>query len=156
MAGRKPTPNAVKKLKGTNQPVRMREEPNFGSVIKIPPPPKYFNKYAKREYKTVSARLLALNILNEVNISLVAAYALEIGKYYEAEEKLSDVGRLDIAKDADGNILKISRLPLDKMASDYLANAKALAVELGITPASSSRVKAPEKKKSNPFDEFLS
>lgn len=155
MAGRKPTPNAIKKLKGTNQPVRMRDEPNFGTIVKVPPAPKYFNKYAKREYKTVCARLLTINILNDVNIALVAAYALEIGKYYEAEEKLSEVGRLDISKDADGNILKISRLPLDKMASDYLANAKSLAVELGLTPASSSRVKAPEQKQSNQLAEFL-
>ncbi|MBN2744508.1 MAG: phage terminase small subunit P27 family [Marinilabiliaceae bacterium] len=155
MAGRKPTPNALKKLKGTNQPARMRDEPDFGTIVKVPPAPKYFNKYAKREYKAVTARLQTLNLLNDVNIALIAAYALEIGKYYEAEEKLSEVGRLDIAKDADGNILKISRLPLDKMASDYLANAKMLAVELGITPSSSSRVKAPEKKQSNPLADFL-
>jgi P27 family predicted phage terminase small subunit len=155
MAGRKPTPNALKKLRGTDQPVRMRDEIDLGIITHIPPPPKYFNKWAKREYKTVAARLAAIRILNEVNIAMVAAYANEIGKYIEAEEMLSQSGRLDIAKDADGNILKISRLPLDKMASEYLANANRLAVELGLTPASASRVKAPEKEKSNPLAAFM-
>ena len=154
-AGRKPSSNALKKLKGTAQPVRLREEINLGTVTRVPPPPKHFNKYAKREYKTVTNRLKALNILNEVNLILVASYANEIGKYYEAEEQLVKVGRLDISKDADGNILKISRLPLDKMASEYLANAKSLAIELGITPASSSRVKAPEQPKKNPLADFF-
>lgn len=155
MAGRKPTPNALKKLKGTNQPARMRDEIDLGTITRIPPPPKYFNKWAKREYKTVATRLAAIRILNEVNIAMVAAYANEIGKYIEAEEMLSQSGRLEISKDDNGNILKITRLPLDKMASEYLSNANRLAVELGLTPASASRVKAPEKEKSNPLAAFL-
>lgn len=155
MAGRKPTPNAVKKLKGTAQPARMREEPTFDLITKAPPAPKHFNKFAKREFRCVCDQLIRNGILNAANLTIVVMYANEIGKYHEAETLLSETGRLDIAKDADGNILKISRLPLDKMASEYLSNAKQLAIELGITPSSAGRVKMEKKKATNPLMAFL-
>lgn len=155
MAGRKPTSNALKKLKGTAQPVRLRDEPEFEVVTKAPPAPKHFNKFARKEYRAVCDQLIRLGILNAVNVALVASYANEIGKYHEAETILAESGRLDITKDADGNILKIARLPLDKMASEYLANAKMLAVELGITPSSAGRVRVETKKPINPLFAFL-
>ena len=44
-------------------------------------------------------------------------------------------------RNKDGILMKVIRNPLDRMASEYLANATRLASELGITPASASRVK---------------
>lgn len=154
MAGRPRKPNALKELSGTNQPSRMRDEADFGTITKIPPPPRYMNKYGKKLYKTTTARLNAISLLNDVNLPIVVAYANEMGKYWEAEEILNESGRLDIAKDGEGNIIKVARLPLDKMASEYLSNAKTFAVELGITPASSSKVKAPEPKKKRKLDSY--
>lgn len=154
MAGRKPTSNKLKELKGTNQPSRMREELDLGTITKVPPPPKYFNKYAKREYKNVATKLIAQNILNEVNVVLVAAYANEIGKYYAAEEELSkDASRVITQHSAQSS--KEVRNPLDRMATEYLDNAKRLAIELGITPASSSKIKAPDQPKKNPLADYF-
>ena len=39
--GRKPISNALKKLKGTDQPCRMREEITFDKITEIPGPPVY-------------------------------------------------------------------------------------------------------------------
>ena len=51
---------------------------------------------------------------------------------------------------------KATRNPLDRMASEYLANATRLASELGITPASASRVKVEgRKEEGDEFDKFM-
>lgn len=154
MAGRPRKPEAMKQLSGTSQPCRRQPETDFGVITKIPAAPKYMNKYAKKLYKTTANKLAAIRLLNDVNLPIVVGYANEMGKYWEAEEQLNEVGRLDIQKDSEGNILKIQRLPLDKMASEYLANAKSFATELGITPASAHKVKLPESPKNKPFSDF--
>ena len=45
--GRKPISNALKKLKGTDQPCRMREEITFDKITEIPSPPSYLCAEAK-------------------------------------------------------------------------------------------------------------
>jgi len=154
MPGRPRKPETMKQLSGTSQPCRQQPETHFNTITKVPPPPKYMNKYAKKLYKTTANQLAALQLLNEVNLPIVVGYANEMGKYWEAEFELQQTGRQHIQRDQDGNVLKIERLPLDKMATEYLGNAKAYANELGITPASASKVKAPETKPSNPFSDF--
>ena len=58
--------------------------------------------------------------------------------------------------DEDGILVKATRNPLDRMASEYLANATRLASELGITPASASRVKISGKREEgDEFDKFM-
>lgn len=155
MAGRPSKPNALKQLAGTLQPCRMKNEVDLGNLNKIPPAPKYFSKLAKKIYKTTANKLIKVKLLNEVNISLVVAYAEEMGKYYDTEEKLNGTtGRTYSIFDKQGNE-KIVRNPLDSMASEYLENAKKIAVELGITPASSSRVKMPVAKNEDDLSKFL-
>lgn len=151
--GRPPKPNALKKLSGTDQPCRMNANPEFQKVVKVPPPPTYLSKFGKKAYKITSHQLAALGLLSEINIPLVVMYANELGNYWEAQEDLSVNGRYDTVVDKMGNKRKL-RKDLDKAASNYFENVKKLAVELGITPASAGRIKMPEKKSSNPFDNF--
>lgn len=154
MAGRPRKPDAIKALTGTLQPCRASDAIDFGKLEKVPPAPSHLNKPGRLIYRKVAARFIALNLLSDINLEIIQAYANEMGKYIEAEQILQESGRLEISKDAEGNILKITRLPLDKMASEYFDNAKKLAVELGITPASAGKIKLPEVKSSNPFDNF--
>ena len=150
MAGRKPISNALKMLKGTDQPCRMREEVTMEKITKVPPPPAYLNTDGKRVYKITAEQLAAVGLLDVVNINSVMMYANEVGKYIEAEKKLKIEGRTFEVTRKD--VTTVERNPLDRMASEYLANATRLAVELGVTPAAASRVKAPEKKED--MDEF--
>lgn len=153
MAGRKPLSNELKMLKGTDQPCRMREEVRYEKVEKIPKAPGYFNGYAKKVYKITAEQLAARGVLDVVNINTVILYANEMGKYIEAEERLKTEGRVLTEETKYGE--KIYRHPLDKMACDYLANATRLAIELGITPASASRVKAQVQGEMDEFDKLL-
>lgn len=150
MAGRKPTSNLLKQLKGTDQPCRMREEVNFDKITKIPPPPSYLNAEAKKVYKITAEQLASRGVLDVVNINSVLMYANEVGKYVATEKKLRGEDRLVVEVSKTGE--KLVRNPLDKMASEYLANATRLAIELGVTPAAASRVKAGEKKEE--LDDF--
>jgi len=154
MAGRPRKPDAIKHLTGTLQPCRKSDELDFGKLLKVPPAPGYLNKPARLIYRKTATRFIALNLLSDINIEIIQIYANEMGKYIEAEEILQESGRLEISKDQEGNILKITRLPLDKMASEYFDNAKKMAVELGITPASAGRIKIPAMKNNNPFSDF--
>ena len=133
--GRKPISNALKVLKGTDQPCRMREEISYEKITKIPKAPDYMCVAGKKVYKITAQQLADQGILNVVNINAVMMYANEMGKYIEAEKKLSGSE--------------------NKMASEYLANAKMWAVELGITPASASKVKMGEKKEKDPLQKLL-
>ena len=150
MAGRKPISNELKVLKGTDQPCRMRDEVRFDRITKIPNPPKYFNNHAKRIYKITTQQLVEKGILDVVNINAVIMYAGEMGKYMEAQEQLVEEGRILVECTKYGE--KKYRNPLDKMSSEYYANAIRLACELGITPASASKVKEKPKEEKDEFD----
>ena len=111
------------------------------------------SKFGKKVYRMTAEQLAAIGLLNEINIPIVVMYAQELGNYWEAQEELNKKGRYDKFTDIHGNTRMI-RKDMDKAASNYFDNAKKLAVELGITPASAGKIRLPEKKSSNPFDNF--
>ena len=85
--GRKPISNALKKLKGTDQPCRMREEITFDKITEIPSPPSYLCVEAKKVFKVTAQQLADKGVLDVVNINTVLLYASEMGKYIEAEKE---------------------------------------------------------------------
>ena len=154
--GRKPISNALKKFKGTDQPCRMREEITFDKITEIPGPPSYLCVEAKKVFKVTAQQLADKGVLDVVNINTVLLYASEMGKYIEAEKELKKKGCVIELHNEDGILMKATRNPLDRMASEYLANATRLASELGITPASASRVKVEgRKEEGDEFDKFM-
>ncbi len=128
----------------------MRDEVRYERITKIPNPPKYFNNHSKRIYKITAQELAKKGILDVVNINAVIMYAGEMGKYMEAQEILAEEGRIltEITKFGE----KKYRNPLDKMSSEYYANAIRLACELGVTPASASKVKEKPREEKDEFD----
>ena len=111
---------------------------------------------AKKVFKITAQQLADKGILDVVNINTVLLYASEMGKYIETEKELKKKGRMIELHDEDGILVKATRNPLDRMASEYLANATRLASELGITPASASRVKISGKREEgDEFDKFM-
>lgn len=128
----------------------MREEVSFDKITKIPPPPSYLNTEAKKVYKITAEQLASRGVLDVVNINSVLMYANEVGKYVATEKKLREEERVVVEVSKTGE--KLVRNPLDRMSSEYLANATRLAIELGVTPAAASRVKTGEKKEE--LDDF--
>ena len=79
--GRKPISNALKVLKGTDQPCRMREEISYEKITKIPKAPDYMCIAGKKVYKITAQQLADQGILNVVNINAVMMYANEMGTF---------------------------------------------------------------------------
>ena len=158
--GRKATANSLQVLKGTDQPCRMREEVRYEQVTKVPKAPGWMCAAGRKVYKITAEELAAKGILDVVNVNAVMMYANELGKYVEAEEELrregAGIAERVVEERTEKGGKRYVRNPLDRMASEYLANAKMWAVELGITPASSSKVKeAVQKGEDNPLAELL-
>lgn len=162
MAGRKKLPDAIKKLKGTDQKCRITggETAEYEKITQIPSAPSYLNSEAKKVYKITAEQLASIGVLDAVNINTVLMYACEMGKYIEVQKNCKKARKADFGDNykmyeafqftLDKNDRPdIKRHMWDKLATEYLDNARKLASELGITPASSSKVKiVPKEEKS--------
>ena len=110
---------------------------------------------AKKVFKVTAQQPADKGVLDVVNINTVLLYASDMGKYIEAEKELKKKGRVIELHNEDGILMKVTRNPLDRMASEYLANATRLASELH-TLVSASRVKIEGKKEEgDEFDKFM-
>ena len=143
MKGRKPTPTALKRLRSTDQPVRINEnEVSGGHISKMPPAPSWFSKMAKLIYKTKGKELMAQNIVGMLDIDMFLLYCNEYAKYIETSEQLSKTSATDsLSKDDEKVYQRISR-----ENQHAWERAKAIAIEFGFTPSARSRVNAIGKK----------
>ncbi len=166
MGGRNRLPDVVKKMKGTDQPCRMNsDQVEYDKITEIPKAPSYLNSEAKKVYKVTAGQLASIGILDVVNINTVMLYASEMGKYIQALKDLKKLSRLKLENIEIQSCIEftidrkgrpgLARTALDKMATEYLDNARKLASELGITPASASKVKLPPKQEEDPLQKLM-
>ena len=143
--GRPPKPTRLKRLAGTDQPCRVNEnEMQVSLLANIPSPPIPLNEFGLKEYEIVCNELHSKRMLHLVDLSLVTAYANEMGLYIEMEEKLKKVGRIDEFFNEDGNLTKRQTKVEQRIANDALAKALKIACQFGLTPSARTRINAPE------------
>ncbi len=136
--GRKKIPDGVKALRGTNQPCRRSETTAMAAVTSIPRCG--LKGTAKKVFVVVAAELVNNRLLDLVGVDLVVAYAREMGLYHDTMRELEKEGYTIEVETKFGSTTLVN--PKRKVAESALANAKSLAVEYGLTPASRSRVAA--------------
>lgn len=138
--GRKKTPDAVKLLRGTDQPCRMT--PAGTGLEKVMVLPRSGLKgTAKKVFELVAAELICKGILEMVGLDLVVAYAREMALYHDLMREMEKDDSLTVEVfTKSGPVMTIN--PKRKLAESALSNAKSLATEFGLTPASRSRVAA--------------
>lgn len=138
--GRKKIPDGVKALRGTDQPCRMAGNvtPALTSVVTIPR--SGLKGTAKKVFEVVAVELVNNRLLDLVGVDLVVAYAREMGLYHDTMRELEKEGYTIEVETKFGSTTLVN--PKRKVAESALANAKALAVEYGLTPASRSRAAA--------------
>lgn len=139
-SGRKKIPDELKALRGTDQPCRMVGEvtPAQTSVVTIPR--SGLKGTAKKVFEVVAAELVNNRLLDLVGVDLVVAYAREMGLYHDTMRELEKEGYTIEVETKFGSTSMVN--PKRKVAESALTNAKALAVEYGLTPSSRSRVAA--------------
>lgn len=141
MKGRKKIPDALKSLRGTDQPCRM------SNSVAIPPttavvvlPRTGLKGTAKKIFAVVATELIHKGLLDVTGVDLVVAYAREMALYHDLMRDVEREGATVEVETKNGSATIIN--PKRKAAEGALATARSLATEFGMTPSSRNRVAA--------------
>lgn len=142
MAGRPPKPMELKMLQGTAREDRTNTSaPVYPKIKKIPTiPPELKKGSYKTEaaalWRRVCGMLIAVQMLDELNIDLVRIYVNETMIYRRAMDLLSD--NLIFSDPTTG---APKPHPARRIASDAMKNLTSLAREFGLTPSTRQKVR---------------
>lgn len=135
MVGRRPKPTAIKEMMGNPGKRPLNEcEPRPDGV---PTCPRYLSKAARKEWRRVAPRLVAMGsgMLTEVDRAAFACYCQAVGRIEDAERELVKYG--NVIKTPKGYPIQNPYLAIANKATDQI---RQFAVEFGMTPSSRSRV----------------
>jgi len=136
MRGRKPTPTADKILAGNpgGRPLNTAE-PELSRADDRPPA--YLSPAAKRHWRGLAPELIERGVLKTADRETLAAYCTAVAKWIQAEKEIGNHG---MTQTNDKGMLLVS--PWVRISDMSVKQMVKLASELGITPASRTRVKA--------------
>lgn len=151
MAGRRPTPTAIKQLNGNSGKRALnKNEPKFSG---IPTCPKHLDKAAKTEWKRLSVELASSGLLTSVDRAALAAYCAAWSRWISAEENVQKFGAV-IKSPKSGYPVQN---PYVGIANTALDQMRKFLVEFGMTPASRSRINVADAddKGEDAFETFM-
>ena len=142
MAGRKPLPVAVKKIKGTLQKCRTNpNEPRPQGLLGEPP--EYMSEIAKEAW-TYAINNAPPGLFSSLDAAVLERWANCAGLYREALAKINRSGVAGMIIKTPSGILR--RSPLMVVIRDLAQEMRGYESEMGFTPASRSRVQvSPEQ-----------
>lgn len=152
MAGRKPLPVVVKRIKGTLQKCRTNpHEPR--PTGRLGEPPEYMSDTAKEAW-TYAVDNAPVGLLSSLDASVLERWANCAGLYREALGKINRSGVAGMIIKTPSGILR--RSPLMDVIRDLALEMKAYETEMGFTPAARSRVQIPQEsfEKNDPWSEI--
>lgn len=149
--GPAPKPTELKRLEGNpGKRALNTREPRYAA--KAPPCPKHLTGEARKEWRRVSRELLAAKLLQVVDRAALAAYCQAWARWVDAELKMQEDGFRMVAT-TDKGYEHVS--PWFQVSTQALKQMKAFLVEFGLTPASRTRIQAPEQTEADEFDDFV-
>ena len=142
-AGRPRTPTAIKKLQGNpGKRALPKDEPR--PSVTLPPAPDSLSKVARDEWKRAAKILHGVRVLTDADLAVFRGYCVNFAWAFEAEQKVMEEGVTLVGLSHKG-------VPITKENPAFNAAQKAykqmteFARELGLTPASRTRIQsAPE------------
>lgn len=140
-AGRKPIPNNLKKLRGTDQPCRLKdsiEAPTVNDISKIVNTSKLKvlkTKRSKQIFKEKANQLIQLQVLSEIDFEQLAIYCQSLDLLFECIDELSK-GKFVEIFDENGRILRFIQNPYLKLYQDMVQICNKIGSEFGFTPVS--------------------
>lgn len=148
--GRKPVPTKLKLLRGNPGKREIpKNEPQPKVTKKVPEPPKFLDRGAKKEWKRVAPELHQLGLLTMADMTPLAAYCQAYSRWTQAESEIRKHGLL--VKAPNGYPMQS---PLLAVANKAMKQMKEFLIEFGMTPSSRSKVTV-DKDEKDEFDEFL-
>jgi P27 family predicted phage terminase small subunit len=139
MAGRKPLPTVVKKIKGTLQKCRT----NAGEPLprgQLGDPPDYMSDAAKDAWRYAVGHS-PNGLLSALDGAVLERWANCAGMYREALAKINRAGVSAMLHKTPSGILR--RSPLMDVIRDLAQEMKGYESDMGFTPASRSRISMP-------------
>jgi P27 family predicted phage terminase small subunit len=151
MPGPPPKPTALKQLQGNPGKRRLnRHEPK---PTGIPTCPKHLDREAKREWKRISAELITLGLLTNVDRAALASYCTAYSRWVAAELAIQKFGVV-IKSPKSGFPIQNPYVGVANTAVDQM---RKFATEFGLTPASRTRLQVnPDAAPTDTFDSFMS
>ncbi len=154
----RPKPTAVKIAEG-NRGHRKIEGDDFVPDQVMPETPRGMSRGALREWRRMGKILFAKGVLTQVDGMAFKAYCEHAAQSEIAFIKFNERGAVvDVfAMDKKGNqvFLHSEVNPWYKVFLEEQKAMKAFLIEFGLTPASRSRLKLPEKPKEDEFDKLM-
>lgn len=157
-SGRKPTPTALKLVKG-NPGKRAINKKEAKIDLAEPTPPSFLSDDAKVEWGRVVSILYAAGLMTELDRAALAAYAQAYGRWAQAERALARMAAKDelnsalMIKTSNGNAVQN---PLVGIANKAKADMVRYALEFGMSPSARSKVDAkPADEKKDRLKEFF-
>ena len=137
MAGRKPLPTTIKRIKGTLQKSRLnlREPKPEGELVD---PPDYMPEGAKSAWR-YALECAPPHLLKRLDMSVLEVWACAADLYRKAQTGIAKTGLLVKAPNT-GVPMQSPYLAIANKQAQIMTKA---AIEMGFTPASRSRVSLP-------------
>ena len=161
-SGRRAQPTALKVLRGNpgkRALNRQEPQPKRGR----PTCPEFLTAEAKHEWGRIIVELDELGILTLVDRGALAAYCQAWARYREAEITISKEGSTfpvrEILRLSSGEeeivTLNIKPHPAVAISQKERQSMKQYLIEFGLTPASRTRIKTPEKPAADDFESMF-
>jgi P27 family predicted phage terminase small subunit len=143
MPGPTPTPPHLKLLKGNpgRRPIKANPEPEVSP--EIPSPPEFLSPIAKDEWWRIAGELRRLQLLTPLDVGVFSVYCQSHANWIEAERELAKAAAADpqtgglLVKGSHGQLMANPLLRVVSAAAGRMMDA---ATQLGLTPASRSRI----------------
>jgi len=139
--GRKPTPTAIKQLRGTVQPCRTNpNEQALDPISKLPYAPRWFSDTAKAIYKTKGEQLRQLGVLTSLDLELFISFCREYADYIDTAAELERIPLTAVMDEKSEQIFK----RMSKINRESWDRAKSLASEFGFSPSARAKFARPQ------------
>lgn len=148
--GRKTLPKEVKQARGTLRKHReLPETVDVKLIVDFPEPPSHLNQFAIDVWNKTIPELRDMGVLATIDMELITAYCVEMGRYNEANEVLRTTEKIIYKTKTGYQTIN----PWYTMAKQSLKSALDIGSQFGIT--ASSRSKIPKQTKPKGLDSIL-
>lgn len=137
--GRKALPDNVKQLRGTERKARVNKQKPVLDSTRGAVPPDFLNGVARAEWARVTPELEAIGVLTNLDLAILAAYCTAVAMLHEACQQLEANGPVYECETKDGGVMQ-RKSPWIEIQNQAVRNIISTSSELGITPASRSKV----------------
>ena len=133
MRGRKPTPSALRILRGNPRKHALNaDEPTPGALDLTPP--RGLSTPGRAEWRRVAPMLARLGILTETDAAALRAYCEAFATWQEATAGIRAAGMVEQTE------FGLRASPYVKIANEAATQMRALLVEFGMTPSARARI----------------